>query len=46
MNAITYCTPGSPSDLCENRMPDDLITAASVARAEDDSWIQVLRECS
>jgi hypothetical protein len=42
MDAVTYCSPGSSSDLCENRMPDGLITAASVTRAEDDSWIQVL----
>ena len=42
MDAVTYCAPGSSSDPCENRMPDGLITAASVARAEDDSWIQVL----
>ena len=46
MDAVTYCTPGSSDDLCENRMPDGLITAASVARAEDDSWVQVLHGCS
>jgi hypothetical protein len=46
MDAVTYCTPGSSGELCENSMPDGLITAASVARAEDDSWIQVLRGCS
>ena len=47
MDAIAYCTPGShDSDLCENRMPDGFITAASFARADDDSWIQVLCGCS
>jgi hypothetical protein len=47
MDAITYCTPGSSGDSCENRMmPDGFITAASFARAEDNSWIQVLRRFS
>ncbi|KAI9511047.1 hypothetical protein F5148DRAFT_975809, partial [Russula earlei] len=41
MNAKSFCTPESSSDLCKLMMPDGLITAASLASAEDNSWIQV-----
>lgn len=40
-----FCTPGSSSDLCKNRMPDGFITAASLEKAYDGSWIQVLCRC-
>jgi hypothetical protein len=44
-DGIAYCTPGNASNLCEDRvMPDGFITAASFARAADDSWIQVLHD--
>ncbi|KAI0290151.1 hypothetical protein BC826DRAFT_913626 [Russula brevipes] len=40
-DAISFCTPGSSSDICRNRMPDGFITAASLAYADDKTWIQV-----
>ena len=47
MDAIAFCAPGGSGVPCEDRMmPEGLITAASFARAEDDSWIQVLGRLS
>ena len=40
-NAKAFCTPGSPSYPCKNMMPDGFITAAALASANDNSWIQV-----
>lgn len=40
-NAKAFCTPESPSYPCKNKMPDGFITAAALARANDNSWIQV-----
>jgi len=37
----TFCTPGSGSGQCANRMQEGLITAAKVQKAEDGSFIQV-----
>ena len=47
MDAIVFCAPGGSGDPCEDRMmPEGLIAAASFARAEVDSWIQVLGRLS
>ena len=40
-NAKAFCTPGSSSHPCTNKMPDGFITAAALASANDNSWIQV-----
>jgi hypothetical protein len=40
-NAKAFCTPGSSSYPCKNKMPDGFITAAALASANDNSWIQV-----
>jgi hypothetical protein len=40
-NAKAFCTPGSSSYPCKNKMPDGFITAAALASATDNSWIQV-----
>ncbi|KAH9959960.1 hypothetical protein BC827DRAFT_1133985 [Russula dissimulans] len=40
-DAKTYCTPGSSSDICQRKMNEGFITAASLVRAHDNSWIQV-----
>jgi len=40
-DAKTYCTPGSSGDICQRKMGEGFITAASLARAHDNSWIQV-----
>jgi hypothetical protein len=40
-NAKAFCTPGSPGYPCKNMMPDGFITAAALASANDNSWIQV-----
>jgi hypothetical protein len=40
-NAKAFCTPGSLSNPCKNKMPDGFITAAALASANDNSWIQV-----
>ena len=37
----TFCTPGSGSGQCVNRMQEGLITAAKVQKAEDGSFVQV-----
>ncbi|KAI0249484.1 hypothetical protein BJV78DRAFT_1226498 [Lactifluus subvellereus] len=39
--AEAFCALGSSNYLCENRMPDGFITAASFESADDNSWIQV-----
>ncbi|KAI0248000.1 hypothetical protein BJV78DRAFT_1240972 [Lactifluus subvellereus] len=41
MDAEAFCAPGSSNYLCQNRMPDGFITAASFESADDNSWIQV-----
>jgi hypothetical protein len=41
MDAEAFCTPGSSNDLCQHRMPEGFITAASFETADDKSWIQV-----
>jgi hypothetical protein len=40
-NAKSFCTPESSSYPCTNKMPDGFITAAALASANDNSWIQV-----
>jgi len=40
-DAKMYCTPGSSGDICEKKMDEGFITAASLMRAHDNSWIQV-----
>ena len=40
-DAKSFCTPDGSSYLCKNRMPGGFITAAALAKASDDSWIQV-----
>jgi len=40
-DAKTYCTPGSSGDICQRKMDEGFITAASLTRAHDNSWIQV-----
>ncbi|KAI0297783.1 hypothetical protein B0F90DRAFT_1737505 [Multifurca ochricompacta] len=41
-DAQSFCTPGgSSSESCTNTMPDGLIAAAALQKAEDGSWIQV-----
>jgi hypothetical protein len=41
MDAKSFCTPEGSSYLCTNRMPGGFIIAVALARASDDSWIQV-----
>jgi hypothetical protein len=40
-NAKAFCTPESSGYPCKNKMPDGFITAAALASADDNSWIQV-----
>ena len=40
-NAKAFCTPGSSGYPCMNKMPDGFVTAAALASANDNSWIQV-----
>jgi hypothetical protein len=40
-NAKAFCTPESSSYPCKNKMPEGFITAAALASADDNSWIQV-----
>lgn len=40
-NAKSFCTSESSGYPCKNKMPEGFITAAALASADDNSWIQV-----
>ena len=40
-DGVAFCTLNDSGYPCKNKMPDGFITAAAVASANDNSWIQV-----